>query len=139
MHQRRTLEDCLLLSHSEFRSNVQQVHLWSAHHQNENQATESQAGPGIFGLIISKSTQRLGACGGRISPGSTRRQKGPVKGFGPIVSQGRPFVGRGRIAGRMGRRWEGADSGPGGSLDLSDIHSTDPTLPRGMTLNDGTD
>jgi hypothetical protein len=70
----------------------------SVHHQNGNQATESQAGPRIFGLIISKSTQRLGACGGRISPGSTRRQEGLAKGFGPIVSQGRPFVGQGRIA-----------------------------------------
>jgi hypothetical protein len=115
------------------------VHLWSAHHQNENQAIESQAGPRIFGLIISISTQRLGACGGRISPGSTRRQKGLTKGFGPIVSQGRPLVGQGRIAGGMGRRKEGADLGPGGSLDLSDIHSTDPTFPRGMTSNDGTD
>jgi hypothetical protein len=30
-----------------------------------------QAGPRIFGSIISKSTQRSGACGGQISPGST--------------------------------------------------------------------
>jgi hypothetical protein len=45
-------------------------------------------------------------CGGRISPGSTRRQEGLAKGFGPIVSQGRPFVGQGRTAGRMGRRRE---------------------------------
>jgi hypothetical protein len=28
-----------------------------------------QAGPRIFGPIISKSTQRSGACGGQISPG----------------------------------------------------------------------
>jgi hypothetical protein len=78
------------------------VHLWSAHHQNENQATELQAGPRIFGLIISKSTQRLGACGGRISPGSTRRQEGLAKGFGPIVLRGHPFVGHGRTAGGLG-------------------------------------
>jgi hypothetical protein len=37
MYQRRTTEDCFLLSHIEFRSNVQQVHLQSVHHQNENQ------------------------------------------------------------------------------------------------------
>jgi hypothetical protein len=30
-----------------------------------------QAGPRIFGPIISKSTQRSGACGGQIFPGST--------------------------------------------------------------------
>jgi hypothetical protein len=39
-----------------------------------------QAGPRIFGPIISKSTQRSGACGGQISPGSTRRIKGLTKG-----------------------------------------------------------
>jgi hypothetical protein len=42
-------------------------------------ATNPQVGPGIFESIISKSTQRLGACGGQISPGSTRRQK-PLHG-----------------------------------------------------------
>jgi hypothetical protein len=65
-------------------------------------------------------------------------REGLAKGFGPIVSQGYPFVGHGRTAGGMGRRREGTDLGPGGSLDLNIIHSTDPTLPRGMTLNDGT-
>jgi hypothetical protein len=39
-----------------------------------------QAGPRIFGPIISKSTQRSGACGGQISPGSTRRIKDLTKG-----------------------------------------------------------
>jgi hypothetical protein len=92
--------------------------------------SKSQAGPRIFGLIISKSTQRLGACGGRISPGATRRQEGLAKGFGPIVSQGHPFVDQGRNAGRMGRRREWADSGLGGSLDLRVIHGSDPIFPR---------
>jgi hypothetical protein len=90
------------------------VHLRRAHHQNGNQATNSRAGPRIFGLIILKSTQRLGACGGQISSGSTRRQECLVKGFGPIISQGHPFVGQGRTAGGMGRREEEADSSPGG-------------------------
>jgi hypothetical protein len=40
-----------------------------------------QAGPRIFGPFISKSTQRLGACGGRISPGSTGRIKDLEKGL----------------------------------------------------------
>jgi hypothetical protein len=111
------------------------VHLRRAHHQNGNQATYSQAGPRIFGLIISKSTQRLGACGGQISPGSTRRQEGLAKGFEPIISPDHPFVGQGRTDGGMGRREEEADSGPGGSLDLSAIHSADPTFPRRATLN----
>jgi hypothetical protein len=39
-----------------------------------------QAGLGIFGPIISKSTQRSGACGGQISLGSTKRIKDLTKG-----------------------------------------------------------
>jgi hypothetical protein len=39
-----------------------------------------QAGPRIFGPIISKSTQRSGACGRQISPGSTGRIKDNTKG-----------------------------------------------------------
>jgi hypothetical protein len=39
-----------------------------------------QAGPRIFGPIISKSIQRSGACGGQISPGSTGRIKDLTKG-----------------------------------------------------------
>jgi hypothetical protein len=77
----------------------------------------------------------LGACGGQISLGSTRRQEDLAKGFGPIISQGHPFVGQGRTAGGMGRREEEANSGPSGSLDLSAIHSTDPTFPCRATLN----
>jgi hypothetical protein len=76
-------------------------------------------------------------CGGQISPGSTRRQEGLAKGFGPIISQGHPFVGQGRTAGGMGRCEKEVDSGPGGSLDLSAIHSADPTFPRIATLNNG--
>jgi hypothetical protein len=62
---------------------------------------KTQAGPRIFGPIISKSTQRLGACGGQISLGSTRRLEGLAKGFGSIISQGHPFVGQGGTAGGM--------------------------------------
>jgi hypothetical protein len=50
-------------------------------------------------LIISKSTQRLGACGGHISPGSTRKQEGLTRGLGLVTSQGHPFVGRARAIG----------------------------------------
>jgi hypothetical protein len=39
-------------------------------------------------------------------------------------------VGQGRTAGGMGRCEEEADSGPGGSLDLSVIHNVDPTFLR---------
>jgi hypothetical protein len=38
-----------------------------------------QAGPRIFGTIISKSSQRSGACGGQIPPRSTRRIKDLTK------------------------------------------------------------
>jgi hypothetical protein len=44
-------------------------------YKKSGHATNPQAGPGIFESIISKSTQRLGACGGQISLGSTRRRK----------------------------------------------------------------
>jgi hypothetical protein len=71
-----------------------------------------------------------GLCGGRISLGSTRRQEGLAKGFGPIISQGRPFVGQRRIAGGMGRHEEEADLGLGGSLDLNIIHNAGPILPH---------
>jgi hypothetical protein len=86
-------------------------------------------------MIISTFTM----CGGRISPESTRRQEGLTKGFGPIVSQGHPFMGHGRTAGGMGRCREGTSLGPGGSFDLNIIHSADPIFPRGTTLNDRTD
>jgi hypothetical protein len=79
--------------------------------------------------------RHLGVCGGQISLGSTRRQGGLAKGFGPIVSQGHPFVGQRRTAGGMDLREKEADSGPNGSLDLSAIHSIDPTFPRAATLN----
>jgi hypothetical protein len=39
-------------------------------------------------------------------------------------------VGQGRTAGGMDRHEEEANLGPGGSLDLSIIHITDPILPR---------
>jgi hypothetical protein len=58
------------------------------------------------------------ACGEQISLGSTRRQEGLAKGFGPVILQSHPFVGQGRTGGGMGRRKEGAYLGPGGSLDL---------------------
>jgi hypothetical protein len=49
-----------------------------------------QARPKIFGLIVSKSTQRLGACGGQISPGSTRRLEGLRKTLGPLLRKAIP-------------------------------------------------
>jgi hypothetical protein len=72
-------------------------------------------------------------------PGPREGKKASRKVFGPIVSQGHPFVGHGRTTGGMGRRREGTDLGPGGLCDLNIIHSTDPTFPRGTTLNDRTD
>jgi hypothetical protein len=38
----------------------------------------------------------LGGCGGQISPESTGRLKDLMKGLGPNISQGHPFVGLGR-------------------------------------------
>jgi hypothetical protein len=48
----------------------------------------------------------LNALRTKTSPRSTRRREGLAKGFGPTVSQGYPFVGQGRTAGRMSRRRE---------------------------------
>jgi hypothetical protein len=53
-----------------------------------------------------------------------------MKGFGPIVSQGRPFMDQGRIAGGMGWHEEEADLGPSSLLGLSIIHSAGLILPR---------
>jgi hypothetical protein len=89
--------------------------------------TNIRAGPRIFGLIISKSTQRLGACGGEISPGSTRRQEGLARGYGPVTSQGHPFVGRDRTTRGVGRHEKEADSGPSNPSDSSAIRSAHPT------------
>jgi hypothetical protein len=77
--------------------------------------SKPQAGPRIFGPIISKSTQRLGACGGQISSRSTRRLEGLTKGLRPIVSQGHLFVGQGRTAGRTSWHREWANTSRGDS------------------------
>jgi hypothetical protein len=55
--------------------------------------TNPQTEPRIFGPIISKSTQRLGACGGQISLGSTRRRKILARGNEPVTPQGHFIVG----------------------------------------------
>jgi hypothetical protein len=70
------------------------------------------AGPRIFGLIISKLTQILGACGGQISPGSTRRQEGLARGHRPVIPQGHPFMGQAKAIGVMGRLEKATESSP---------------------------
>jgi hypothetical protein len=99
------------------------VYFQSIHYLKSKQ----QAGPRIFGPIISKSTQRLGLVGDRYPPGPL---EGLAKGFGPIISQGHPFVGQGRNRWRNGLTQDWIDSSLDGSLDLSIIHSIDLTLPR---------
>ena len=89
-----------------------------------------QAGPRIFGSIVSKSTQRLGACGGQISPGSTRRLEGLAKDSGPIIPQGHPFVGQGRNHWKSGSTQDWINSSPGSPMDLNVIRSFNQILPR---------
>jgi hypothetical protein len=125
MCQRRITEDCFLLNCSEFRSN-NSIGVFS---KRPLPKSKTQAGPRIFGMVISNSTQRLGPYGGQISPGSTRRLEG-LERLWAHYSQGHPFVGQGRNCWRNGLTQEWIDSGPDGSLDLSIIHSIDPILPR---------
>jgi hypothetical protein len=101
MYQRRITKDCFLLSHSEFRSNVQQVRLRSAHHQNENQNRKLDLES--LGRLFQNQLKDWGLVGDKYPPGPL---EGLAKGFGPIILSGHPFVGQGRTAGRMGRRRE---------------------------------
>jgi hypothetical protein len=74
-------------------------------------------------------------CGVQISPWSTRRQEGLSRGFGPVTSQGHPFVGQDRTTGGVGRPEKEADSGPGNPSDSCAIRSAHPTFPRAAPLN----
>jgi hypothetical protein len=49
-----------------------------------------------LGRLFQNQPKDWGACGGRISPGSTGRPKDLTKGLGPNSSQGHSFVGLGR-------------------------------------------
>jgi hypothetical protein len=56
-----------------------------------------RAGPRIFGLIISKSTQRLGACGGHISPGPLEGKKASREALGLLSHKAIPSRARGGL------------------------------------------
>jgi hypothetical protein len=114
-----------LPSHSEFRSNGS-TDLFSRH--------QNQAGPRIFGPIISKSTQRSGACGGQISPGSTGRLKNLTKGLGPNNSRGHSFVGLGRDAQWSGVTQDWINASLDGPMNLGNRNS-DPTFPRSVLIH----
>jgi hypothetical protein len=59
-------------------------------------------GTGTFESIISKLTQRLGACGVQMSPGSTRSEN-LAWGHKPVAPQGRRVVGRAKTTVEMGQ------------------------------------
>jgi hypothetical protein len=127
MCQRRIIEDCFLLNCSEFRSNDSTGVFFRA---SITKITNHKLDLESLGRLFPKSTQRLRACGGQISPGSTRRLEGLAKSFGSIILQGHPFVGQGRNCWRNGLTQGWIDSGPDGSLDLSIIHGIDSILLR---------
>jgi hypothetical protein len=127
MCQRRIIEDCFLLNCLEFRSNNSTGVFFRA---SISKITNRKLDLESLGRLFPKSTQRMGACGGQISPGSTRRLEGLAKGFGPIISQSHPFMGQGRNCWWNGLKQDWIDLGPDGSLDLSIIHSIDLILPR---------
>jgi hypothetical protein len=59
-----------------------------------------------------KINSKIGACGGQISPGPTRRQEGLTRGLGPVTPQGHPFMGLARATGGMDQPEKVADSSP---------------------------
>jgi hypothetical protein len=59
--------------------------------------SKSQAGPRIFGLIISKSTQRLGACGDGYPPGPLEGKKASRKALGLLSHKVVPLWARGEL------------------------------------------
>jgi hypothetical protein len=65
-------------------------------------------------------------------PGSTLRLEDLAKGLSPNISQGHPFVGLGRNVWRSGLTQDWINSNPNSPMDLSDVHSSDPTFPRGI-------
>ena len=67
---------------------------------------------------------------GPISLGFTRRLEDLVKGFGPDISQGHPFVGLGRNVWRSGSAQDRINSSPDDPTDLSNVHNSNPTFPR---------
>jgi hypothetical protein len=116
------------------------VRVCTGAHQTVNSAMTKNPLISYFLLLGGHQTVRwVAPCGGQISPGSTRRQEGLAKGFRPIISRGHPFVGQEETVGGMGQREKEADSSPSGSLDLSVIHSADPTFSRTLTLNNEAD
>jgi hypothetical protein len=114
-----------LLSHSEFRSNVQQVHFWSAQCQNDNQNRKLDLES--LGWLFQNQLKDWGLVGDGYPPSPQEGKKASRKVSGLLSHKVVPSWARG---GRMGRRREWADSDPGGSLDLSVIHSSDPIFPR---------
>jgi hypothetical protein len=77
--------------------------------------------------------------GDKYPPRSTRRQEGLARGFGPVTSQGHPFVGQDRTTGGVGQPEKEAESGLGNSLDSRAIRSVHPTFPHVAPLNIGAD
>jgi hypothetical protein len=98
-----------------------------------------RAGPRIFGLIISKSTQRLGLVWDRYPPTPLEGKKASRGALGLLPRKATPFVGRERTTGGVGRHEKEADLGPSNPSDLSAIHSVLPTFPHAASLNIGTD
>jgi hypothetical protein len=76
---------------------------------------------------------------GRISPGSTRKQEGLARDFGPVTLQGHPFVGRDRTTDGVGQPKKEAESGPSDPSDSCAIRSAHSTFSHVTPLNIGAD
>jgi hypothetical protein len=68
--------------------------------------------------------------GDRYPPGPLKRLEGLVKGSGPVISQGHPFVGQGRNHSQNGSTQDWINSSPNGSMDSNVIRNIDLIPPR---------
>jgi hypothetical protein len=90
-----------------------------------------QAGPGIFGPIISKSTQKIGGLWGTDIPRVHWKDKRPhERPEGPIIRKVIPSWAWGRMTSEVDRHKAGSARAQTAQQCRASNHSRDPTFPR---------
>ena len=97
--------------------------------QHDRHISKPQAGPGIFGPIISKSIQRLGACGGQYPPGPLEGKKASQMASGPLFRKAIPSWAGGGTSSKMDQHEIGSTRAHAVRRTQA-IRSSDPTFPR---------